>query len=388
MTHKERVLRSIRKEGLDRFPTQITFTPDMARILSRHLGVSEEELPSKLDNHIVMASLNDTVRVDPKEGIRYDNWGIGWDMTLAEGYWIRSRPLENLTDLDRYDLPDPHEGRLYSSAKETVKRYGDEYFILADQGFCLFERAHCLRGFENTLMDLLRNRGFIEELLDRITEYQVAVARRFVDLGVDGGYTGDDFGHQRGLIFSPELWRKFFKPRYERIWKVYKSAGLPVFHHSCGDIREILPDMIELGLDVLNPVQPQAMPIEELAARYGETLTFWGGISTQVTLPFGTPEEVQEEVLRCMRTLGRNNGYIIGPSHDLTTDVPLANFDALLLAIRRYNTSRRKGRDQEGKARVDSDMRHKKHKRLTKRKGIKRDGRFIYYYHPKTGRKA
>ena len=130
----------------------------------------------------------------------------------------------------------------------------------------------------------------------------------------DGGYTGDDFGGQGGLMFSPRLWREVFKPRYKKLWSVFKEANLPVFHHSCGDIREILPDMIEIGLDVLNPVQPQAMPIEELADKYGKNLTFWGGISVQKTLPFGTREEVKEEVYKSIQVLGRYNRYIVRKS--------------------------------------------------------------------------
>lgn len=337
MTHKERVIQSIIRDDPDKLPTQITFTPHMAKIISNHMGISEEDLGIKLDNHIVMVSLDDTVSLDQEEGIRYDNWGIGWDIRLAEGFLIRVRPLEDSNDLNNFSFPDPHEEGLYDSARNLIELYKDEYFILSNQGFCLFEKAHCLRGFENTLMDFLENKELIEGLLDKITEYQVVIAKRFVDFGVDGGYTGDDFGQQRGLIFSPELWRDLFKPRYEKIWKVFKDAGLPVFHHSCGDIRKILPDMIDIGLNVLNPVQPQAMPIEELTAKYGERLSFWGGISTQKTLPFGTPEEVKEEVLRCIKILGKNNGYIISPSHDLTSDVPLINFDSMLTAIKNYN---------------------------------------------------
>jgi hypothetical protein len=119
----------------------------MAKIVSRHLGISEEDLSFRLDNHIIMASLDDTVRVDLEEGIRYDNWGIGWDMKLAEGYWIRFRPLEDSIDLDKFKFLDPQEEKLFNSAREVIERYKDECFILANQGFCLFERAHCLREF-------------------------------------------------------------------------------------------------------------------------------------------------------------------------------------------------------------------------------------------------
>jgi len=338
LTHKQRVIQSIKRDGLDRLPTQITFTSEMLRIVAGHLKVSGDELMRKLDNHIVAVLPNDTVRIDEEEGIRYDHWGIGWDTKLTEGFLIRIRPLEKSPTLKDYNFPNPKEPYLFNSLKEAIEKYGDEYFILLDQGWTLFERAHCLRGFENLLMDFTLNKKFVEKLLDRITEYAVSMAKEAIKLGVDGGYTGDDFGGQNGLLFSPKLWKKLFKPRYKEIWGVFKKANLPVFHHSCGDIRVILPDMLEIGLDVLNPVQPQAMPIEELAKEYGRDLTFWGGISTQKTLPFGTEEEVEEEVLRCIRILGKNNGYIIGSSHDMTSDIPLENFDAFLNAIEKYNS--------------------------------------------------
>jgi len=339
-THKQRVIRSVKRDELDRFPTQLTFTPEMSRIIARHLKMSEDELERRLDNHIIAVPPDDTVRIDKEKGIRYDHWGIGWDTKLTEGFLIRVRPLEKSATLNGYNFPNPKEPRLFNSLKKIIEKYGDEYFVLLDQGWTLFERAHCLRGFENILMDFTLHKKFVEKLLDKITEYVISMAEEAIKLGVDGGYTGDDFGGQNGLLFSPELWRKLFKPRYKEIWGVFKKANLPVFHHSCGDVRVILPDMLEIGLDVLNPVQPQAMPIEELAREYGKDLTFWGGISTQKTLPFGTKKQVEEEVSKCIRILGKNNGYIIGPSHDMTSDIPLENFDTLLNAIEKYNNHR------------------------------------------------
>jgi len=340
LSHKQRVIQAIQGGELDRLPTQISFTPEMSRKVARHLGVPEEKLFQKLNNHIIMVSPDDTRKIDKNKGIRYDNWGIGWDMgKLTEGFLIRERPLEKLTTLEGYHPPDPNDEKLFNSAKKVIKKYGKEYFILSDQGWCMFEKAHCLQGFEKTLIDLTLNRKFIESLLDMIVEYQIAIAKKFIELGVDGSYTGDDFGAQKSLLFSPEIWRQVFKPRYEKLWGVFKQAGLPVFHHSCGDIREILPDMIEIGLDVLNPVQPQAMPIQELADKYGKNLTFWGGISVQKTLPFGTREEVEKEVHNSIQILGRYNKYIIGPSHDMTSDIPMENFDAMINSINIINVN-------------------------------------------------
>ena len=121
-----------------------------------------------------------------------------------------------------------------------------------------------------------------------------------------------------------------------KIWKVYKDAGLAVFHHTCGDVREIIPDLIEIGLDVLNPIQPQAMPIEELSRNFAKDLSFYGGLSLQRTLPFGTKNDVIREVEKTVNVLGAEGGYIISPAHELTSDIPLENFDAMLETIRKF----------------------------------------------------
>jgi uroporphyrinogen decarboxylase len=180
-------------------------------------------------------------------------------------------------------------------------------------------------------MDLVLNPALVEELLERITEIQVTLARRFVALGVDGGYFGDDYGAQKNLLLSPKMWRVLFKPRLARMFAVFREAGLPVVLHSDGDIAEILPDLVEIGLTVLNPVQPEALDHAWLKRTFGAHLAFYGGVSTQTVLPFGTPAEVQAAVETCVQMLAADGtALVIGPSHRLMTDIPLENVDALL----------------------------------------------------------
>jgi len=336
--NREIVINVIKRKKQGIFPSHIEYTPEMGKKIAEHLGVDVGELPDILNQYIRVGFANDTVIEDHKNGIRYDNFGIGWDLVITEGFFIRHYPLENIENYKNYHFPDPNEPKLTENIKETVKKYKDKYFVIIDHSFTLWERAYCLRGFENFLIDMIKNTIFAEELLDRITEYQVELAKRFVAEGVDGGLTGGDWGKQTGLIFSPDLWRKLIKPRIARIWKVYKDAGLAVFHHSCGDVREIIPDLIEIGLDVLNPIQPQAMPIKELSKKYAKDLSFWGGLSLQRTLPFGTRVDVTKEVEKTVRILGAEGGYIISPAHELTSDVPIENFNAMMEAIRKFQT--------------------------------------------------
>ena len=185
-------------------------------------------------------------------------------------------------------------------------------------------------------MDFIINPQFTEELYDRITEYQVVLARRFVSQGIDGVRVGDDYGTQQGLIMKPDLWRKVIKPRLKRIWAVYQAANIPVIHHTCGNVRDILDDFVEMGLNVLHPIQPMAMSLAEVGNRYSNSLSFYGGIDTQQILPYGTPEEVAQSVQDCIEFLGHRGGYIISPAQAIMEDVPLSNIQALIQAIQKH----------------------------------------------------
>jgi len=326
-----------KKDELDHLPYQIDLTWRMRRKVSEVTGVAEEELPFFLGNHIFYVDTHQKVRKDEERGRDYDVFGVGWDLVRSEGYLPVEHPLGDWSKAETYRFPDPASPVLYRDASNTERARREGMFVLGCQGWVLLERAWLLRGFENFMVDLVDNPQKIERLLDEITEYQIGVSKHLVQLGVDGIYTGDDYGSQRGLLIAKKAWQKLIKPRLARIWKVAKDEGLPVFHHSCGNVMEIIEDMIEIGLNVLLPVQPQAMDIGLLQERFGERLSFMGGVSTQKTLPFGTPEEVKEEVRNCVRVLGKRGGYIIAPSHEITSDCPLGNFRAFLEGVSEVN---------------------------------------------------
>ncbi len=331
MTPRERLLRAIKGLPVDRLPTEIGFTPMAAEQAAGWLGVPVQALPSVLGNHRLSIQAKEASRVEGTT--TFDFWGIGWDNTLNDGFQVNVSPLADLDALATFRFPDPDDPALYAGIEEQIARDEGRRAVMACAGFCLWERYYLLRGFENAMEDLAAEPALVEDLLDRILEVQMAIARNLISLGAEIGHTGDDFGSQRGLLFSPATWRRLIKPRYRKLWGVYIAAGLPVTHHSCGDVREILDDMIEIGLDMLNPVQTHAMPPQDLAERFGDRLGFWGGICTQKVLPFGTPDEVREHTSHLRATLGRRGRYLIGPSHALMSDVPRENFFAMLEAM-------------------------------------------------------
>ncbi|NLZ53324.1 MAG: hypothetical protein GX892_09285 [Thermoanaerobacteraceae bacterium] len=329
VTRKERMIKIIKRQPVDRLPVSLELTVPLVEKLSIVLNLSQDELFEVLDNHIIYAYLSDSV--SSKDNIVIDNWGVGYD--IYEGAAIRIHPLYDKRALKDYEFPDPSAEWLMDGPKATIAKYGDDYFVTSYQRWLLFERACWLRGVENFLTDMIVDRPFAEWLLDRITEYQVEVARKYIEIGIDCGRTGDDWGSQMGMLFSPDLWRGLIKPRLKKVWDVYHDAGLPVIHHSCGDIRPIIPDLIELGLDVLHPVQA-VMPREELKKNFGAKLVFYGGIDTQHIVPLGAPEEIYFEVTDCINTLGAGGGYIVGLGHTLTSEVPLINIGVLITAVR------------------------------------------------------
>jgi uroporphyrinogen decarboxylase len=333
LSRKERMLRALRREPVDRLPTQSNYTRAMGRLLSGHFGIAEAELPERLGNHLLRVDIDHHRRTNVDGSIEFDWWGAGWD-TRTEGYWHAFSPLKDSLDLDRFPWPDPNSPEILSTAEQAILRHGASYFIAPNLGMCLFERAWSLRGFDALLMDMLERAEWVEELLDRITEIQVRLSVRFVAAGVAGGYFGDDYGAQRAMLFSPRLWRRLMKPRLAKLFAVFVDAGLPVILHSDGDIRAILPDLVEIGLTTLNPVQPEVLDHTWLRGEYGAKLSFYGGVSTQGVLPGGTVEEVRAATIACARALApEGTGLLLGPSHRMQSDIPARNVEAMLDAF-------------------------------------------------------
>jgi len=333
LSRRERVRRALMHEPLDRLPTQVGWTAAMGRRLADHFGVAEAELPHRLDNHLVRVDLSYRPVVSDDGRVRFDWWGAGHDAN-EEGYYIALSPLASEPDLDAYAWPDPTAPGLVDDAATTTTAVGDDAFVIPNLGFALFERAWSLRGFEQFLMDLVADPDYAAELLDRITAIQLALVARYLAVGVDAGYFGDDYGSQTGLLMSPQTWRRLIKPRLAALFAPFRERGLPVVLHSDGAIGEILPDLVEIGLKALNPVQPEVVDQAWLRHRFGRSLAFYGGISTQTVLPTGRPTEVRDAVARCVAALApEGTGLLLGPSHRLMSDIPMTNVDALLEAF-------------------------------------------------------
>lgn len=327
---KERMRRALRYETVDHLPTQISYTGRMGIKLAQHFGIAVEDLPRFLGNHMLRVDLSYAERLNDDGSIRYDWWGAGHS-TAEEGYFIADSPLQDSKDLDAFAWPDPDTPHLLDEAQRQIEQYGADYFITPNFGFVLFERAWSLRGFANFFVDMATDPAFTHELFDRITEIQLKLIHRFIELGVDGGYFGDDYGAQSNMLFSPKMWREYIKPRLARLFAPFLERGLPILMHSDGQIQNILPDLVEIGLTALNPVQPEVLDHKWLYEHFGGRLAFYGGISTQSVLPLGTPQDVEQAIKACLADLApEGTGLVIAPSHRLMTDIPLENVEVML----------------------------------------------------------
>jgi uroporphyrinogen decarboxylase len=340
ITPKQRMLDLIAGRSIDIRPIQLDFSPLMLSKMYAHFGIppgAEEDLLPFIDNHFVYAFLNDPFGAQRRHtytsDILYDDWGIGWDMR-QEGLFMVNHPLGDDMDLDHYRFPDPNRPGLLDNVQPLLEKYGETHLVCSYQVTGLNERASALRGYEEWMVDIAGDPEYAVELLDHIMDYQTQLAKNYIAAGVTCGRYGDDYGTQQGMLMSPKCFRELFKPRLAKIFALYKDAGLPLVYHSCGDIRPIIDDLIEIGVDILNNVQPEAMPRKELAENFGDrNLVFYGGISTQQVLRTGTPMEIESEVRDCMATLGKRGRWIMSTGISITSDVDIERVDTLLQTI-------------------------------------------------------
>lgn len=281
-----------------------------------------------------------------KDGIIVNEWGM---RLKPFGLYneLAAFPLSHVNtvhDLDNHKFPDPFARGRFDAAKEIMRKYSKDYAIVANLECLFFETAWHLVGLEKFLMDLIMEKEYTLVLLDRILQINTEIGKQLIGLGADVIWTGDDFGSQRGTLMSPELWRKIFKPRIKWTIDEFRKVNpdIKVAWHSCGSIVQIIPDFIEIGLDILNPIQPLAkgMEPEFLKQTYGDSLTFFGGIDIQRLLPTATPQEVKNEVKRIASILGKGGGYIVAPAHHIQNDTPLENIFALFEAVRELGRPR------------------------------------------------
>lgn len=328
VSNRVRMLDTLNHRQPDKIPYNIGFTKAAHAKMVEYYG--EQDFDSKLGNCLTV--LDTTLKNGLKEikpHIWEDEFGVQWNRRIDKDIGVVCNRMVKPDNIDEYIFPDPNDLSRYDTYNNTIAGK-QENFLVAALGFSLFERAWSLTGMENLLMAMVLDKGFVNSLLDKILDYNLGIIENACSYEIDAMTFGDDWGQQNGLIMGPHLWREFIKPRIRQMYKAVKSKGKYVFIHSCGKVDEIFPDLIECGLDVFNPFQPEVMDVFQMKEKYGKTLSFYGGISTQKTLPYGTVEQVKDEVKRLLDLVGKDGGYIASPAHSIPADAKPENVAAMI----------------------------------------------------------
>lgn len=369
LSSRERVRLALDHQEPDRVPidlgsiTSTIRTVEAYERLKNHLGLAlEKKIRHFADEHVVpdeeiLQALHvDTVYLRmsiPKTWKRVqldpytvmDEWGVAWSKPPRSFYTTpSSHPLKSasLEEIVRFPWPDPHEPSRFEQLREKAQYLfkTSDYALMADgiTGVGVFDMSWHLRGMENIFMDMVLKPDFTRALFERLTDYYEAVYKNY--LRAIGEYIEmviyyEDLSGQEGPLISPDLYRKYVKPCHKRIFKAIKeNTQAKLCVHTCGSAYAFLDDYVELGVDVLNPVQISARDMDPLRLKqqYGKALAFHGGIDTQRFLPRATPVEIKEEVRRMIGILGRGGGYLFTSCHSIQPDVAPASIVALFSA--------------------------------------------------------
>ena len=334
MIPRDIVLEQIHHKETTPIPHTLGFEGDVAERLDRHYG--NNGWRDRIVPYIVSVGGIDRRKSEAIGEIRNrDLFGTVWRTDLRPFHLVE--PGLKSPTLDGFDMPtaaDFVEPDLKSSALSAIRTHENSFTTLG-LGWGLWETYWGIRGFENAMTDCVAEPDFFGELLDRLTNLYIEQLEFFKDIPADAIMFGDDWGYQPGVMMGPERWRRFFKPRYARIYEAAHAQGKLAISHCCGSVADIMGDIVEIGLDVLESVQPEARGMDPygLKRKWGDKITFWGGLGSQTTIPFGTPAEIRSEVGRLRREMGRGGGYILAPAKGLQPETPTENAVAVFEAF-------------------------------------------------------
>jgi len=356
MNSKERVVAAITHQRPDRVPLDGYFRQDVWSKLESHFGTKDPEeimeaLGLDLRYSMLEPSASFTERARPsiwqipeigmgrknlvitrENGWLEDEYGICRAPHDSGLYWLYTyHPLADagMDEVKKYRFPDPQLDERYRDIRRDTTFWGDHYFVAVEL-WNVFKSSWELRGFERYMMDLHLEPQLVETLADRVLEHRIQQSKRIIGCGIDMLVIMGDIAMQDTMMLSPQIWRKYFKPRL-KIWleEIRKERDIYAMFHSDGNMEAVFGDLVEIGFDVINPIQPESMDVIRIKGRWGDRVCLHGTISCQETLPFGTPEDVSAEVRRRISCCGKDGGLILSPSNTIQPDVSLENMLAL-----------------------------------------------------------
>ena len=341
MTPKERWYAVLRRQSVDRAPCDIWGTDEVFEMLCRHLGCADRW--QAIDKLGIDAPFTLEPRyIGPAVPDGFDMWGVGYrTVDYGAGSYNEAAvfPLaeaKTLRDIDAHPWPRA-DWFDYSVIQSLIEPHAHRPIRTGHVEPFLYYAW--MRGLQQAMMDLVEAPDLVERAFDHFFDFYTGYLERIVAEApgrIDIALTGEDLGSQTGPLFSPAWFRRFHKPRFKKYFELAKQAGLTVFYHTDGASRVFLPELIELGIDILNPIQWRCpgMEREGLKADFGDRVIFHGGVDNQHTLPFGTARDVRDEVAKCYETLGAGGGYICAPCHNIQPNTPVENILAMYDAVK------------------------------------------------------
>jgi uroporphyrinogen decarboxylase len=334
MTDKELVVKQLKHEETPYTPYgRMEFDEKLKQKMDQAYG--SKSWQERINNSLLYTGgITIEVEGERKPGHKYiDIYGVGWETTDTCDYVIDSPIKEpSVKALKSLKLPSAEEAipdHILKRVNQTCKNDPDK-FIVATWFSTLFERCWYLCGFENAYYYLAAEPKFFMELLNKMAEHQLAILERYLLTDVDGIYTMDDWGDQRGVTMGKEKWRIFIKPYLKNFCARVHEGGKYMIHHCCGNMEAIIDDIAEAGVDCLQSMQPEAIDPYKTKEKYGKKMAFWGALGSQSIIPFGKPEEIKKEVGKLTKEMGRGGGYILGPAKPIGYDTPVENAFAIL----------------------------------------------------------
>lgn len=341
MNSKERTLKTINLIKPDRIPIFVDLVPELSYSFFKKYHLLGNELLTFLGNDIVISTFGVASSFGLMEDNEIDEWGIKWKkIKYKNGFYneIAENPLKNSTisDLKKIKIPNANEELRYEGILNMISKFGNEFATMVDMSCTIFELSWYMRGMERLLMDMIQNSEFVNTLMDKILEFYIQAGKKIAEMGVDIIWVGDDLGMQTGMLISPEMFRNYIKERYRLLINEIKKSNseVKIAFHSDGYITPIIKDLIEVGVNILNPIQPKCMDPSEIKNKFGDKLCFMGTIDEQEVLPFGSIEDLKEEINLRIKTVGNNGGLIIGPTHNIQNDTSLEKIEFLFEYIK------------------------------------------------------
>ena len=349
ISHRENILKVWRREGIDFAPVHFDLCPalveefkkrhgnilyyDYFNFSFRHVGIGYEKQDIDWREYYPGTIFN--------EGTTFTPFGVAQEPHPGSMHMHRMhhpmKDFDSIEQFEAYPYPEVDYSR-FTDLKKQVESIHARGLAAFGYAGALWEYTWYMRSMEQLMMDMYEESELAVYHFERVADIVCRLGELFAEAGVDFIHIGDDIGMQSSIMMSLEMYRQWIKPLLVRLIKTVKSINpeLLFTYHSCGYVEPFIPDLIEAGVDVLNPIQPESMSFEKIHAEYGDRLSFWGTIGTQTTMPFGTPEQVREEVFKNLKIAGEKGGLLCAPTHLLEPEVPWENIEAYVQACRDF----------------------------------------------------